>query len=222
MKKLLFACLASAIFSVTMAQVDKEQLALDVSKADAANIEKLTAMIWKRSASATVDGAVKATVINEISFDEAGEIEVTQIDAQSNVKKKPGIRGRVQESAAEDNMDYVADALELAIAYTYMSKGQLLDFFEKSEVTEVGNTYQVSGADILVKGDALTVVVEKSSLLFLSKKFSSKLGEDPMSCEITYDKFSSGTSHVTVTQVLLPAKNAVINAKNEDYSQRIN
>lgn len=214
--------LASAICSLSMAQIDKEQLALDVSKADDANIQKLMAMIWKRSSSATVDGVVKATMLNEIKFNEAGEIEVTQIDAQSNVKKKPGIRGRVQQSAVEDNVDYVEDALELAIAYSYMSKGQLLDFFEKSEVTESGNTYQISGADILVKGDKLTVVVEKSTLLFLSKKFSSLLGEDPISGEIAYEKFSSGTSHVSNTQMMLPAKNAVINAKNQDYSQRIN
>ena len=164
MRKLFFTAFVLSICSFALAQVDKEQLALDVSKADDANIQKLKSLIWKRSSSASVDGAVKATVLNEISFDEAGKIQVTQIDAQSNAKKKPGIRGRVQENAAEDNMDYVTDALELAIAYTYMSKGQLLDYFEKAEVTEVGNSYQISGADILVKGDVLNVVVEKSTL----------------------------------------------------------
>lgn len=222
MRELFFSIFVLSICSIAMAQVDKEQLALDVSKADAANTELLKAMIWKRSSSATVDGSVKASVINEVSFDETGKIQVSQIDAQSNVKQKPGLRGRAQQSAAEDNMDYVEQALELAIAYTYMSKGQLLDFFEKSEVTEVGNTYQIVGADVLVTGDSLSVVVEKTNLLFMSKKFSSKLGEDPITGEITYDKFSSGTSHVTVTQMMLQAKNAVINAKNQDYSQRIN
>ena len=102
-----------------------------------------------------------------------------------------------------------------------MSKGQLLDFFGKSEVTDTGDTYQIVGADVLVKGDKLTVVVEKATNLFLSKTFSTLLGEDAMSGDIAYGKFSSGISHVTTTQIKLAAKNAVIDAKNQDYTQRI-
>lgn len=102
-----------------------------------------------------------------------------------------------------------------------MSKGQLLDFFGKAVITDVGDFYQIVGQNILVQGDELTVVVEKATNLFTSKKFSTLLGEDPLSGEIAYGKFSSGISHVTETVMNLPAKEAVINAKNQDYSQRI-
>ena len=115
----------------------------------------------------------------------------------------------------------VREALSLAVSYTYMSKGQLLDFFGKAEVTDLGSSYQIVGADVLVKGDKLTVVVEKSSNLFLSKTFSTLMGADAMSGDVAYEKFSSGISHVTGTQVTLAAKNAVINAKNQDYTARI-
>jgi len=73
-----------------------------------------------------------------------------------------------------------------------------------------------------MEGDKLTVTVEKATLLFLDKKFSSKVGEDPIDGEIKYAKFSSGISHGSETIMNLPGKNAVINAKNQDYSQRIN
>lgn len=214
--------LALSICSLALAQIDTDQLALKVSKADAANIEQLKAFIWKRHSSATVKGEVKATVVNEVSFDENGEIQVTQVDAQTNVKQKRGIRGRVQQNAMEDNSDYIEKALQLSVAYTYMSKGQLLDFFGKAVITDVGDYYQIVGQNILVEGDELTVVVEKATNLFTSKKFSSLLGQDALSGEITYGKFSSGISHVTETVMNLPAKEAVINAKNQDYSQRIN
>lgn len=213
---------ALAICSFALAQVDMEQLALDVSKADAANTEQLKAFIWKRYSTATVDGAEKATVINEVSFDADGKIQVTAVGGETSVQQKRGVRGRIQQNAIEGNMDYVEQALELALAYTYMSKGQLLDFFEKSELTEEGGNYVVSGGDVYMEGDKLTVTVEKATLLFLDKKFSSKVGEDPIDGEIKYAKFSSGISHGSETIMNLPGKNAVINAKNQDYSQRIN
>ena len=222
MKKLLISIFALAICASSFAQIDKDQLALDVSKADAANTEKLKAFIWKRNSTATVSGEVKATVSNEVSFDEKGEIQITQIAAESNTEQKRGLRGRAQANAMEENTDYVEKALQTSIAYAYMSKGQLLDFFDKAVITDVGDYYQIVGESILVQGDKLTVVVEKATNLFASKKFSTKLGEDPLDGEIKYDKFSSGISHVTETTMNLTAKGAVIIAKNQDYSQRVN
>ena len=222
MKKLIFSIFALVICSFALAQVDMEQLALDVAKADAANTEQLKAFIWKRYSTATVDGEEKATVINEVSFDAEGKIQVTQVGGETSVKQKRGVRGRIQQNAIEDNMDYVGQALEMALAYTYMSKGQLLDFFEKAKLSEEAGNYVITGNDVYVEGDKLTVTVEKATNLFLNKTFSSKLGEDPIDGEINYAKFSSGINHGSETVMNLPGKNAVINAKNQDYSQRIN
>ena len=209
------------ICALSFAQIDKEQFALDVSKADAANTEKLKAFIWKRHSTATVKGEVKATVVNEVSFNENGEIQVNTVDAETTAKDKRGIRGRIQDNAMEDNMDYVGKALQLALSYTYMSKGQLLDFFEKSTITEKDGTMEVAGENVLTQGDKLTVIVDAETKLFINKKFSSKLGEDPIDGEIKYEKFSTGIVHGSETIMNLPGKNAVINAKNQDYSQRV-
>ncbi len=223
MKTKLLTLLMLVITSMAFAQIDKEQLALDVSKTDAANTEKLKAYIWKRYSTATVNGEVKATVITEFSFDPEGKLQVKQIDAESTVKDKRGIRGRIQENAMHDNMEYVEKALQLALNYTHMSKGSLLDFFEKAEVKEVGSIYyEITGKNVLQDGDLLTVVVEKETKLFLSMKFSSKVDGDPVEGAVSYEKFSSGINHVATTTLKLAAKNAVINAKNQDYSQRIN
>jgi hypothetical protein len=223
MKKLITSFTLLLCSLSLFAQIDKEQLALDVSKADAANTEKLKAFLWKRYSTATVDGAVKATVITEFSFDEKGEIQATQTGGETTVKDKPGLRGRAQQNAMEDNMDYIEKALKLSISYTFMSKGQLLDFFEKATITEVGNTYEVTGTNVYVQGDKLTVVVEKDTKLFLKKTFSSMLDDkNPVDGVINYEKFSSGVSHGSTTVLNLPAKKAKIDAVNKDYSQRVN
>ena len=107
-------------------------LHLAINTADEANTEQLKAYIWKRKSDVSIEGAVKLTTITEFSFDTDGKLQAKIVDAESSVKQKRGIRGNMQEKAAEGKMDYVEKALDLALAYTFMTKGQLLDFFGQS------------------------------------------------------------------------------------------
>jgi len=120
-------------------------------------------------------------------------------------------------------LEYIQGAQKLAIAYTYMSKGQLIDFFDKAKITEKNGVIQATAGDVFIEGDSLTVFVESATKLFTQKKFSSLLGKDkdPISGEIKYEKFKSGISHASGSVLNLPAKKIVINAKNQDYSKRI-
>ena len=203
------------------AQVDKDQLALAISKADDANTEQLKSFIWKRKSDVSIEGVHKLTTLTEFSYDATGKIQAKLIDAESSVKKKGGIRGKMQENAAEDKMDYVGKALELSLSYTYMTKGQLLDFFGKATVVERNGIIEATAENVYVKGDKLTIQVEAATNLYLTKKFSSLMGKDPVSGEINYEKFSSGVNHGSTTILNMPAQKMVINAKNQDYSQRI-
>ncbi len=221
MKKLLILVFVLIGSTLAIAQIDKEQLALTISKADEANTKQLMQFIWKRKSDVSIDGAVKLSTITEFSFDDTGKLQAKMVDAESSVKQKPGLRGKAQESAAEDKMDYVGKALELSLAYTYMTKGQLLDFFGKATVTEKDGVIEATGADVYVKGDKLTILIEKQTNLFTKKTFSSLLGKDPVNGEINYEKFSSGISHGSTTLLNMPAQKMKIDAKNQDYSQRV-
>jgi hypothetical protein len=118
-------------------------------------------------------------------------------------------------------MDYVEKALDLALSYTFMTKGQLLDFFGKATVTEKNGIIEATAENVYVKGDKLTVQVESATKLYLNKKFSSLLGKDPVDGEIKYEKFSSGINHGSSTLLNMPAQKMKIDAKNQDYSQRV-
>ncbi len=218
-KLLLFIFLIPAM--LCSAQIDKDQLALAINKADEANTEQLKAFIWKRKADVYVENVLKLTTITEFSFNQAGELETKIIDSESSVKKKGGIRGMVQENAAEDKMDYVGKALDLSLAYTYMTKGQLIDFFGKATVTEKDGIIEATAENVYVEGDKLTVQVEAATNLFLNKKFSSLLGKDPVDGEVKYEKFSSGVNHGSTTLLNMPAQKMRIDAINQDYSQRV-
>ena len=221
MKTFFTLFIAQFLAVVGFAQVDKDQLALAISKADDANTEKLKAFIWKRKSDVSVDGQLKLTTITEFSFDQAGKLQAKMVDAETTVKKKPGLRGRAQQNAAEDKMDYIGKALELSMAYTFMTKGQLLDFFSKATVTEKEAIIEATGENIYVPGDKLTILVDRKTNLYLYKKFSSLLGKDPVDGEIKYEKFSSGVNHGSETLLNMPAEKMKIIAKNQDYSQRV-
>jgi hypothetical protein len=204
-----------------VAQIDTDQLALDISKADAVNMEKLKAYIWKKESTVSIDGEEKMEMLNEISLNDDFSVNITNIDAQSNVKQKRGIRGRIQHSTAENNTEYMEGAIKHGMSYMYMSKGQLLDFFDKADIKEKDGIIEATGSNLFVEGDNLTVKVESATKLFLYKKFSSRMGDDPISGEIKYDKFQSGISHVSESTLNLPAKKAVIHSKNRDYLQKV-
>jgi len=216
MKKLSIVLLV--LFGLTSyAQLDRDQVSLDISKAEAANLEQLKSFIWKQESVVTVDGAQKLTTINEFSIDQDGKVSVTNIDSDTDVKQKRGIRGKVQTNTAENNLDYVQHALDLAIKYSFMTKGQLLDFFGKADISEKDGIINASGSDIFMTGDKLSVQVESATKLFVKKEFSTLIGDDPISGEINYDKFTSGISHATSSRLNLPGKKAVISSKNKDY-----
>jgi len=222
MKKLAIM-IAVLIGFTASAQIDPDKLSLAISDAEEANLEQLMEFMWKRYSTVTVDGEVKLEAISDMSFDEDGKLQATVVDADSDVKMKRGIRGKVQKNAIENKLEYASQALEMAIAYTYMSKGQLLDFFEKAEISEQDGVIQAVAGDVFVKGDKLTVWVESATNLFTKKQFESFLGDDrdPVSGEINFGKFSNGVSHALGSVMQLSSKNAVINAENKDYSKRV-
>lgn len=212
----------ACITTGAIAQTDNDKLALAISKADEDNNAKLKSYIWKRKSDVSVDGQVKLTTITEFSFDAAGKVQAKLVDAESSVKQKKGIRGKMQQNAIEDKADYVQKALELSVAYTFMTKGQLMDFFTKATVTNKGDVIEATGSDVYVKGDKLTIIIDAKTNLYTKKTFSSLLGKDPIDGEINYEKFSSGVNHGSTTVLNMPAQKMKINAVNQDYSQRVN
>jgi len=220
MKKILFIiCLLNSFPG--QSQIDKDQLALAINKADEANTEGLKQYLWKRKSDVSINGELKLTTYTEFSYDEQGKLQTKLVDAESTVKQKPGLRGKAQQNAAEDKMDYVGKALELALAYTFMTKGQLIDFLGKATVTEKDGIIEATSENVYVKGDKLTIHVDSKTNLYIDKKFSSLLGKDPIDGEIKYAKFSSGINHGSETVLNMPAQKMKIDAKNQDYSQRV-
>jgi hypothetical protein len=113
--------LFALLFTVTtgFTQTDKDKLALAINSADEANTKQLMQFIWKRKSDVVIDGQQKLTTLSEFSFDDDGQLQSRLVDAESSVQQKRGVRGKIQENAAEDKADYVQKALKLSLTYSF-------------------------------------------------------------------------------------------------------
>jgi hypothetical protein len=202
--------------------IDKTKLALDVAAANEANNAKLKDFIWKLKLDAYVNNELKLTTLTEMKFGPDGKLVATPIDAKTTVQAKPGVRGRMQQNAAEESLDYIGKAADLMVQYTYMSKGQLVDFFDKATVTSDGRTITATAQNVMQAGDEMTILIDPATNLFIRKTFKAKSGADPIEGTIDYSTFAStGINHVAKSYLMMPAKAMQVNTENIDYTQRV-
>lgn len=208
-------------FSFAYSQIDKESLSLEISRAEEENRNQLKEYIWKRRSDVFIESQLKLTTITEFSFDPQGKLVTKIIEAKTTVDKKPGLRGKAQANAAEDKIEYIQKALALSMDYAMMSKGELLDFFDKATVTEKEGFIEAVATGVRIPGDRLLVRIDPEILLFTYKEFSSLLGNDRVEGRLSYSYFSNGTSHLESTSLNLPAQKMTIESANQDYTIRV-
>lgn len=202
-------------------EIDKTQLALDIADVNQANTKALMEYIWKRETQVYASGEVKLTLLTELSVNEAGKLESRVIDAKSDVKQKRGLRGRVQSNAMDAKADYIEKGIQLLVAYGYMSKGNLVDFFDKAEISSSNDLIKMVATNVYVNKDKVTLTVNKNTHLYTKKEFSSFIGEDPVSGVIYYETFKNGVSHVSNMVLNMPSEKMKLDATNKDYTVRV-
>jgi hypothetical protein len=221
MKKVVSMLWLLVVASPLLAQIDKDQLALNISKAELANQQKLKEYVWKRRSDVFVESKLVLTTITEFSYNPDGKLETKIVDAETSIQKKPGLRGKAQANAVEDKVEYIEKSLALALQYAFMSKGEMVDFISKATITEQNGQLEAVADNVYVDGDRLLVRIDPKTNLFTYKEFTSLLGKDKVEGKLNYEKFSNGINHLSVTALNLPAQKMNIDAKNQDYTIRV-
>jgi hypothetical protein len=223
MKKIVSAILLP-LFTVQFAgaQTDKTQLSLAISKAYTTNLEQIKQHVWKRKTEVYVDGSLALTLISDFSFDANGALQVKVVDSKSSMETKGGpIKQSMAKNKAEEMKDYWGNALELVAKYMFMSKGDMVDFFDKATVTENSNEVLASAKNVYVKNDQLDLTVDKTSLMYKSQSIKTFIGADAVNCGVTYKKLSNGLNAADVMTLELPAQKMKVVATNYDYAKKL-
>jgi len=215
---LMLCMIASPILAQDTAEkTPPDQLALDVGNAQEANRKALAQYSWHMNNTLDKGGQEMATSVNSVRYDSSGKLKTTNISSTSNVDKKRGLRGHRQKKEIGDFTQYLQQALDLSMEYIFMSKGTLVDVFDRAKITESSDDITVEADSLFVAGDKLTMTIDPTTKLTRKLSFSTTMQGDPISGVVNYGAMSNGLVKATKVQLDIPAKQVQIVTETSDW-----
>jgi len=202
------------------AQINKTQLSLDVSQKYQTNYALLSQFTWNREIVASKDGKPIISTLSSVTIGPDGKPVAQLIEKESNVQKKPGIRGAIQDKGASEMKDYVKNAVELSEKYIFMSQGQMVDLFNKGTLSELNNVLRAEAFNFLVQGDHVNFSFDQSSLQYMKQSFSTVMNGDPVKADVVYQVVNGVNFAITIT-LSLPAKSLTVIATSSQFAKKL-
>lgn len=165
---------------------DPAQWALIYSQNLEKNRDRLTQYTWQFRVQVMEGSELLYVDLLEATRDKEGGLITKTLEHDMKIKERQGLLGRAgQEKRLADIQEKIDFLKGVLLNYVYMSRGEVVDFFDKAEVTEaVGykNALKVDAEDVLMQGDYITLFGDRGTArpLFLtfSVPFNEKLGVD--------------------------------------------
>jgi hypothetical protein len=194
-------------------------LAVKISDAQANNLKSLMNYSWKMSTNIEVESELKLVILTQFRFNTEGKLESTQLSNEWKVEKKKFVAGKKQKSAMEENQKVAEEAYNLLKQYIFMSKGQLVDFYEKANISKSSEegTIVLEANSVLVKDDNVVQSVDEKTFLTHSMIVKSILSTNNMTGTIKLETLEDGTSRPVQLIVEIPTKNLKIVMENFDF-----
>lgn len=196
---------------------DKTPIALEIAKAQELNRAKLMNYSWQRSSKTFVNDEEKTHSLVKIWFNTEGKMESSVLSSTSTAKKKPGMRGRMQQSAGEDMKKLIEHSINISIKYVYLSKGNWIDLLDKPGVKVENGLVKIDTKDLLQNGDKAHYVIDETTKLLKSINITSQVDGKTFNCTIEFKTMSDGTNHPSRTVITIPSESMKITAENIDY-----
>ena len=226
MKALTLTLIAAALVALAGGAVvaqetpGNDDMALKVANAQKANQAVIAKYSWKVKTNLAKEGGTQASSVTEMRFDSAGKIDATTISAESNVQKQPGLRGRRQEAALDDFAAYLERVMKHASQYIFMSKGTLVDVFDRGKVTEGKESVDLAAGDLFVKGDQLAMSFDPASNLAQKVNFTTTLDQDTITGVVTYARMENGPNRPTRFELKIPTQQLTITSETYDWLEQ--
>ncbi len=195
-------------------------MALKVADAQKANQAALAKYSWKVKTNLTKEGGTQASSVTEMRFTSEGKIDATTISAESNVQKQPGIRGRRQEAALDDFAAYLERVMKHASQYIFMSRGTLVDVFDRGTMTEGKESVDLAAGNLFIKGDQLAMSFDPASSLAQKLNFTTTLDTDTITGVVTFARIENGPSKPAKFELNIPTQKLTITSETYDWIEQ--
>jgi len=214
------ALFAFPIAAQEAAKPNSDELALAVANAQKANLVALTKYSWRVKSNLAKDGASMATTLTEMRFSTEGKLEATNVGGESNVEKKPGFRGRQQEKQMQDFAVYLEGVLNHSFKYIFMSKGTMVDMFDRAKIAQTESSVDVTAGGLFVKGDELFLSVDPANHLARKLTFKTTLEGDTITGVVDFAKIENGPNKPTHLEIQVPTKAIRIVSETYDWIEQ--
>lgn len=199
---------------------DSDQLALTVANAQKANQAELAKYSWKVSTSISKEGKEEYTSVSEMRFGDNGKIDATTLESKSDAKKERGLRKHVEEKKIDEFASYLESVIKHSSQYIFMSKGTLVDMFDRAKITRGESDIHVAATDVFVKGDQVKMSVDSASNLEQKLSFTTTLDKDTIMGDVTFAKMEDGPSKATEFVLTIPTQSLKIKAETYDWMKQ--
>ena len=197
---------------------DPAAVAMEANKVKTESLTALKAFSWKMRSELSQNEESQVVVLNQLRFDNEGKLQVTNISTESNIQKKKRLKGRKQKSALEDAGKFLEKTVNLALSYVFMTKGELVDYFEKAAISNgENNTIVVRAKDIRVQHDGLEMILDNETYVEKAINFTSEVDGSPISGEVVFKTMEDGPNYAANMVITIPEKNVKIVSENFDY-----
>ncbi len=220
MRLYIMALLCICLFATAAAATEADDLALAVADAQKANQGAITKYSWEVKTELFMEDVSKATSISECRFNSEGKLESTVIGGESSTEKKRGVRGHRQEKKMEDFAAYLEGVLEHSFQYIFMSKGTLVDVFDRAKIAETEKSIDVSAGDLFVKGDVLSMSVDPATKLATGLTFKTTLGEDTIQGTVSMKMLENGPGTPGHIEIEIPTQKIKITSETYDWTKQ--
>ena len=195
--------LAQAEMKETIDMIKKN---LTDSKANLVNYE------WLETTTTSLKGEQKSVKQNQCYYSVDGKLTKVETGGGTQEKAKGGIRGRVIANKKEDMADYIKACIDKVQTYLPPDAAKLQQIYGAGktsiQVLEPGKKFKLSFPDYNVKGDILSISVDKANQKLMALEVNTYVDnpKEKVVFNVTYSDLPDGTQYAGSTTLDAVAK----------------
>ena len=202
---------------------DPSKMAVQISEKRAENRREMREYSWTRRTEIANQGEPQLTKLELVRFDIDGRMQATTVSEQKpEMRSRRGVRGRIQKSVQEQKQDWFRDLNGLLQQYSLGSTPEVIDFLESATFGrgDRPGTVRILGANVVKRGDELTMVIDADTKEILVTKVQTHLGEDNVIMETNHDRLPSGLGYQARSIIRVPSKEVRMTVENFNYEKQ--
>jgi len=195
--------------------------AVQIANARKANAALMHRYTWHSRTELIVQGAVKDTRIDLVSYGPAGQLQRTVLNDQSARLPIGFLRRAIIEHERQETEAYLKGLQGLLEQYTLPTAGKVLDFMMQAQLIgpDAGGEVEMAGQGVVVPGDTLTVWADARTRQLRRVKVASTYQGNAVNLDATFKTLPSRLTYVAYAEVTVPAKQMTLQVQNFDFTR---